>query len=325
MACLSVALLSIIPVMGASGSFSATLSCAGFTPSGSFTADRDNTGSGQETLAINAVDGRGTVLFQLIDAVPLNWQVTPGAANWTTPPAANPITMSVISLDGNGLPQQTVYATSGACDGLPDGTPQDATNIAAAVAATGPANVQVSPPIPPGDDIPAPTTNTAAIELLPYYAITNTPRMNLRSGDGPQYLPVAVLRGGTRAQIVGRNNQTSWWLLEADGFVGWASDEFLAIRGDATKVPFIEAQGTVIPVTFVTSILHNVYSEPNNFTTNFVCQIPPSEYVVIGKDRFDVFYQIEATCTDGRSVTAWMKGEDGLFRNPAAIPIPVTG
>jgi len=324
---ISASLLAVLPVLGASATdFDASIGCEGFTPNGaSIVADRDNTGRGQETIAINAVDGAGNNVFQLVDAVPLNWTVTPGELiyGWSAEPAANPISLSVISLPGNGLPQQVLYSTTGTCEGLATGTATDAAAFASVtVIPAGP--ITVSPSILPGRDIPVPRTNTDVIEALPFYAIVNTPRLNLRSGDGPQFLPVAVLRGGTRTRILGKNAEVSWWLLEAGGYRGWASAEFLAVRGDATDVPVInDTDGDLIPVTFVTSVDQRVYTEPNNLNVNFLCEIPPSEYVVTGKDSFDVFYQIQARCEDGRTARAWLRSEDGLFRNPAALSLPV--
>ncbi|MEO0562799.1 MAG: SH3 domain-containing protein [Chloroflexota bacterium] len=326
---LVLALVMAAPALGAANNgFEATIGCDGFTPNGgSFTANRDNTGTGLESIAYNAVDGNGIVVFQLVDAVPVGWTVTPAAVTtgWSTTPTANPINMSIVSIGGSGIAQETIYSVSGTCDGLPTGTSNDATSIVSSTQATviNPSTIAVSPSVQPGDDIPVPTTNTSVIEALPYYAIVDTPRLNLRSGDGPQFLPVAVVQGGTRVQLVGRNNGSSWWLVEAGGFVGWASAEFLAVRGNATVVPFVQAAGDVIPVTLVTAINQRVYAEPNDFNTSFVCEIPPGEWRLLGKDRFDVFYKVRATCVNGVTVEAWLRGEEGLFRNPAALSLSV--
>lgn len=42
-----------------------------------------------------------------------------GTLAYTAPPAANPITYRLVSLAGNGLPQQTAFTASGHCASLP--------------------------------------------------------------------------------------------------------------------------------------------------------------------------------------------------------------
>ena len=117
--------VAVVPALGATtDNCAATATCAGFFPTGGFAANRDNTGAGAESIAINVVDGNGTVILQVIDSVPLNWSVTPASIlyPWTTAPTANPLNVSVISLAGNGLAQQVLYTRTGNCPGLPTGT-----------------------------------------------------------------------------------------------------------------------------------------------------------------------------------------------------------
>lgn len=323
---LMLSLVLTIPVFGAENSgLSAGISCNGFSLSGNFRANRDNTGRGQESIVVQAVDGAGVIVYQLVDAVPLNWQITLDNApfNWREVPTANPITVSVISLAGNGQAQEVVYSASSNCDGLKAGVAANPATSTATVA-VGSGSTNVSPSISVGGEVPVPTTSAAAIESLPYYVIINTPAVNMRSGTGPQYTVVGVLTGGTRAAVVGRNKNRSWWLLEAGNVRGWVSNEFVAVRGDLTDVPEVPNQGELQPITFVTSLEKTVFSEANNYDINQVCTIPAGEYRVIGKDSFNVFYQLEARCTDGRVVPAWIRGDEGAFRNPAVLALPVT-
>lgn len=320
-------LLLTIPVLGAENNgLSASVTCTGFTLSGGLTANRDNTGSGQESIVINAVDGTGNNVYQLVDAIPLNWQVSFGNAvyGWRDVPAANPITLSIISIGGNNLSQEVLYTASGNCDGLQQGTAPDLTASVNTAVSVGSGSTSVSPSVPIGGPVPVPSTSAAVIESLPYYAIVNTTALNLRSGTGPQYTVVAVLTGGTRAAVIGRNKNRSWWLLEAGGYRGWASNDFIALRGDLVDVPEVPNMGELQPITLVTSLTQSVFSEANNFNINKVCDIPPGEYAVIGKDRYNVFYEIAATCTDGNVINAWIKGDEGAFRNPAALSLPIT-
>ncbi|MCA9906697.1 MAG: hypothetical protein KC547_22735, partial [Anaerolineae bacterium] len=82
--------------------------------------DRDNTGTGQESYTISVVDGAGTELYNysatlLVSATPGPF----GSTNYTTPPQYNPITLTLTSHAGNGLPEAITFTAQGTCDGLP--------------------------------------------------------------------------------------------------------------------------------------------------------------------------------------------------------------
>ncbi|MET0626938.1 MAG: hypothetical protein ABW033_00600 [Acidimicrobiia bacterium] len=97
--------------------------CTTFTAAGTGAdiLDRDNTGSGVEAARIDVIDGTGAVIYTLNFSNPLG-TYGPGlidTTNYTTPPAANPITMYVTSLAGNGLPEEVNSYGSGTCDEIP--------------------------------------------------------------------------------------------------------------------------------------------------------------------------------------------------------------
>jgi len=97
-----------------------TIDCTGFrdnTPN-TVTFDRDNTGSGSEAYAYLATDGAGTTIFTFSSSLPLG-TYTLGSTSYTTPPAYNPITVTLTSLAGNGLQAQTIFIRQGICAGLP--------------------------------------------------------------------------------------------------------------------------------------------------------------------------------------------------------------
>ncbi|MEZ4667659.1 MAG: hypothetical protein R3E39_07050 [Anaerolineae bacterium] len=102
---------------------SVQITCTDFTAAGTGAAilDRDNTGAGQEAEQIIVKDGYNTVIYSLTFQNALG-TYSAGLINttsYTTPPQANPITVTVISLAGNGLPQQIDFTVSGSCPGLP--------------------------------------------------------------------------------------------------------------------------------------------------------------------------------------------------------------
>jgi len=87
--------------------------------SGSHVLDRDNTGIGQEALRVDITDGLGNLIYTLTYSNVLG--VFAGGIGdffYTTPPQANPITFTLTSLAGNGLPEQVDYVQSGYCQEL---------------------------------------------------------------------------------------------------------------------------------------------------------------------------------------------------------------
>lgn len=81
--------------------------------------NRDNTGVGQESLRVDIRDGNNTLIFTLSFSNVLgNFAGGIGDFFYTTPPAANPITFTLTSLAGNGLPEQIDFVAQGVCPAL---------------------------------------------------------------------------------------------------------------------------------------------------------------------------------------------------------------
>lgn len=88
--------------------------------SGSHVLDRDNTGAGGEALRVDITDGAGTLIYTLTFSNTLGtFSGGIGDFFYTTAPQFNPITFTLTSLAGNGLPEQVDFVTQGNCDGLP--------------------------------------------------------------------------------------------------------------------------------------------------------------------------------------------------------------
>jgi hypothetical protein len=102
-----------------------TLSCSGIDGGAASVAfNRDNTGLAQEAYAVIARDGNGNVIFYLSGAFALGTTAPFGTGAYTTPPTANPLSLVVLSIAGNGQNSETVFRASGTCEGLPTGTPR---------------------------------------------------------------------------------------------------------------------------------------------------------------------------------------------------------
>lgn len=106
-----------------SGSANVTLTCTGFIDNGTaLTMDRDNTGTGAEAYTVSIVDGAANTLFSFSSSRTIGLTLAFGSGPYASAPKANPITLTLISLAGNGFSQQLVYQVSGNCAGLPSGT-----------------------------------------------------------------------------------------------------------------------------------------------------------------------------------------------------------
>ena len=126
---LTIGILLMVMVFGAygviyasvyNGTVNFTCTQAIAAGSGSHVLDRDNTGSGQEQLRVDVTDGAGTLIFTLTYSNALG-SYGGGIGNfaYTTAPQFNPLTFTLTSLAGNGLPEQVDYVQQGNCDGLP--------------------------------------------------------------------------------------------------------------------------------------------------------------------------------------------------------------
>ncbi len=109
--------------------YSVTLNCTSWDFSGATRiADRDTTGTGEETRIEEIFDGNGNLIHFDQVTVPLG-TITFGGSSGNSynngNPQANPITYTVRSPAGNGFPEQIVYTTTQTCPGLPTVDPDN--------------------------------------------------------------------------------------------------------------------------------------------------------------------------------------------------------
>jgi hypothetical protein len=99
-----------------------TLSCTGVSGTWQVTADRDNSGFGNEFIDMVYTDGAGTVLLTLSSGVIVGSTLTstfPAEVPYFITPSYNPITARFISRGGNGLLERIDYTQTFTCPGLP--------------------------------------------------------------------------------------------------------------------------------------------------------------------------------------------------------------
>jgi hypothetical protein len=72
---------------------------------------------------------------------------------------------------------------------------------------------------------------------------TFTENTNCRRGASTDHEIVTYLKKGLTAPIVGRNEDSSWWLVQVPGSAirCWAWGKFVITHGDLTRVPFVES------------------------------------------------------------------------------------
>lgn len=309
-----------------------SVDCGGFTSNGGgIFMDRDNTGQGRETIVIRAVDASGKVIFGPIEEttfVGLAIDFPAGVSfRWSADPTLNPLRVSVTSKAGNGLPEQLVYEADGLCGLLP--------------IATNPAVVPTSTPVPvptavPLADLAASTSSGVRLNSpVPYpsnppgigntrdgYLIVNSPNVNLRSGDGPQYTIVGRVIGGQELIVLGVNAARTWWFVEVGPIRGWINNTLILNRGDLSGTPIIEAQGEIFPPRLYVYRTNNLHRSPSENST-VVCIIDGDlEYLIVGRNRDTSWLALEVVC-GGQEIIGWIPAENGGIRNTGDLGIPI--
>lgn len=313
---LLLAVLLALPATAADrNNLSLTVTCTGFTTQGgSITLDRDNTGAGRERFSFVASDGNGTTIYSgPVESFYVGATIsfpTGLATNFTATPAANPIVVSLVSAAGNGVGEQVVYTAAGSCPSLPTGT-------AAETVSTGPASPSVPVNVLPPSDL----NSDAAIAGQPGYLVVNTSYLNLRSGDGPEYTIVGRVRGGDKLIALGRNDDFSWWYVQAGDLVGWAISDYLIARLDLTDVPVVIPAGEIALPRFFLYSSQSLLLSPSAGAPA-LCTIPGNlEYEIVGRNGDVSMLRVIADC-GGTLVRGWLRTSDGAVRNPGNLVIP---
>ncbi len=298
-----------------------TLSCDGFTSGGGgIVLNRDNTGVGRETFAIVGRDGAGNVIYGPVTesfVIGGSLYVDPGLFFlWSTEPLANPLTVQVVSLAGNGLGEQIIYERRGVCSGLPGVREADDTLL--------PSDGGTGDEVGLNEIPPNPRNENELVESQTGYLIVNIENANLRSGDGPDYAVVAVVNGGDRLFVLGRNEDRTWWYVQAGDIRGWINAELVVIRGDLTDVLVVPPLGELRPPSIFLYTDTPIFVVPNDRAPQVCILVGNLDYLIVGRSSLvSDWYEIEATC-NGVTVRGWVNAERGGLRYLENARIPVT-
>lgn len=328
--------LSLLPAQAANNlGATFTLDCNGFTGTGgSIQLTRDNTDNNREAFTVSVTDGAGNVIYEPVEdsffvGGTVSWVGSP-QVKWTHTPQFNPLVLRVVSSAGNDFGASLIVMAVGQCAGLPTYSvlPSGVYVVDGDLLVLGvnkgsvPAG-STSPTVALNTAPPRPTNDPADVLAVPGYFIVNTDNLSLRSGDGPEYTLVGIVDGGTDLIPLGRNEDYTWWYVQAGTIVGWAKGEFLVLRGDATDVPVVPTLGAVAEPRVFVHLDQLLYSAPD-VTSLPLCSISrDQEYFIVGRNGDASFFQVQATC-DGVLVNGWIPGELASVRNPAEVEIPVT-
>ncbi len=293
-----------------------SLGCTGFSGSGQILLNRDNTGSAREAFQVVVTDGVGNIIYKpVVDSFFVGGTVSWTAGNvieWTTAPKYNPLTLRVVSLAGNKLSETTITIATGSCVDLPTVGVLSVIEDAATSA-----SVEINA-VPP-----RPTNSDEVTKLLAGFLIVNTDNLSLRTGDGPEYTMVGIVDGGTKLIPLGRNENFTWWKVQAGDIVGWAKAEFLVARGNLTSVTVVPSEGELTPATIFVFSTQSLLSAPSIGALP-VCTIAGNtEYLATGRTKATDWYEVQTTC-DGVVTKGWIPAAMGAFRGSEGTVLDVT-
>jgi uncharacterized protein YraI len=143
-------------------------------------------------------------------------------------------------------------------------------------------------------------------------AIINTGALNIRSGDTPFYSVVAVARGGDEFQIIARNADFSWVMIQTTLGTGWVSRRYILIRGDSSGLTVASAAtpitvtdpttgtsttvtGTNLePLAFVATGEINIRSGPNVGFDSIGTVLSTTRLPIIGQSADGRWWQVQS-------------------------------
>lgn len=296
--------------------------CEGFTNvGGGIILDRDNTGTGDEAFSISATDGLGNQIFgPLRDASEVGTEIYLSEGvffRYGALPVANPITVTLTSLAGNGLAAEVIYTATGNCDEIGSAATTEDIDME---------NLQdvglTSPSVPLNGTAPRPANEEVFFGSDDNYLIVDTVTANLRSGDGPQYTIVGQVDGGTNLIVLGRNPARSWFYVRADDIRGWINASLVIIRGDLTELPVVPSRGEIYPPRLYVYSTNPIRLSPSS-TSLVLCSVGGDlEYPIIGQNANGSWFRIRTEC-NGRPVNGWIRSATGALRNSGDLTIPV--
>jgi uncharacterized protein YgiM (DUF1202 family) len=164
--------------------------------------------------------------------------------------------------------------------------------------------------VAPGDLGQGGGTPIGRFGLSTPHLIVNTAFLNIRSGPGAQFSPVATVPGGTELRVLGIASDRVWFLIEGSFGRGWVNQEFTIFRGVIANVPEIpldSVAATIGVLAAPTAIISGptvLYLAPG---TNFgpVGTIPgPAQLAIVARTADGTWVQVNSTLGFGWLLTS---------------------
>jgi hypothetical protein len=149
---------------------------------------------------------------------------------------------------------------------LPQATPTEAPVLFTATSAL-PTDTPPPTNTPPPTDTPLPTlTFTPSVPMV----TTRDQPVNCRLGPSQAWLAISALNLGQSSQIVGKNSDASWWLIQdplSPGRNCWVSDFVTIASGNLASVPIVQT-----PAASVTDV--TISLDPKSINLGLLCLLP---------------------------------------------------
>jgi uncharacterized protein YgiM (DUF1202 family) len=149
--------------------------------------------------------------------------------------------------------------------------------------------------------------------------IINTAYLNVRSGPGAQYTPVATLSGGTELPVIGIAKDRVWYLVEGTFGQGWLNSEFTIFRGVMNNVPVVNTDvivGDLAKPVAIVSAPTVLYVAPG---TNFgvIGTISPAEFTIMARSSDNTWVQLSTSLGFG-----WVLSSQVILRGDlSTVPV----
>ncbi|GIL08543.1 MAG: hypothetical protein BroJett033_0540 [Chloroflexota bacterium] len=154
------------------------------------------------------------------------------------------------------------------------------------------------------------------------HIVVNTSFLNVRSGPGAQFMPVATAAGGSEFSVVGRTPDGVWLLVQGPFGQGWVNQEFVVFRGvydNVAIIPYASAAGVLATPTVVIGGPTVLYVAPG---TNFGAAgtiTGPAEVPIVARTADGTWVQVNTSLGFG-----WVLAAQVQLRGDISL-IPVVG
>ncbi len=187
--------------------------------------------------------------FNISPDGPTTLQVRPGAQPF--PFTAQVIDASgqvVAGLAGGGLQANVLTFSPGS--GLFEvrlvGLDPESLGVVELLVTGGPA--PITGPGPAATPTPAPPEATEEVTGPTVCQVTSDLNVNVRSGPNTNYDIVGALLRGSVLEVVGRNFNASWYVVDFNGRQGWVATSVVEVQGPCDNLPLIAEPPTPTPV-----------------------------------------------------------------------------